>query len=229
MARYRIRLGVVGAGGIARAEHLPRFRRIDGVEITGVANSSLESTRAVAAAEAIPHAFGDWRELLADPGIDAVLVATRPDLHAPVTIAALEAGKDVLVEARMADTLDAARAMRAAALAAGDRVAYVVPSSFSLWADRTIIRLLENGAPGTLRHVRVAWDAAASVTRSEWWRWSRRVSGVNVMALGIVLEALLRWLGPMTAVQASSRILLPRKPGPTGEIDTDVADDLLVT
>ncbi len=229
MARDRIRLGVVGAGGIARAEHLPRFRRIDGVEIVGVANSSLASTRAVAAAEGIPLAFGDWRELVADPGVDAVLVATRPDLHAPVTIAALEAGKDALVEARMADTLHAARAMRAAALAAGDRVAYLVPSSFSLWADRTIIRLLENGAIGTLRHVRVAWDAAASVTPSEWWRWSRRVSGVNVMALGIVLEAMLRWLGPMTAVQAGSRILMPRKPGPTGEIDADVADDLLVT
>src|SRR5262245_19855335 len=148
MARYRIRLGVVGAGGIARAEHLPRFRRIDGVEITGVANSSLESTRAVAAAEAIPHAFGDWRELLADPGIDAVLVATRPDLHAPVTIAALEAGKDVLVEARLADTLDAARGMLAAARARPEHVAFAVPSSFSLWADRTIIRQLGGGSIG---------------------------------------------------------------------------------
>ena len=229
MAREHLRLGVVGAGGIARAEHLPRFRQIDGVDIVGVANSSPESSRSVAAAERIPRAFGDWRELVADPAIDAVLVATRPDLHAPVTIAALEAGKDVLVEARMADTLDAARAMRAAARAAPNCVGYVVPSSFSLWADRTIIRILEGGALGAPRHVRVTWDAAGSVAASEWWRWTRRVSGVNVMALGIVLEAMIRWLGPVTAVQATSRILEPRKPGPTGDVETDVADDLLVT
>ncbi len=228
MSTDHIRLGVVGAGGIARAEHLPRFRRIDGVEIVGVANSSPESTRAVAAAERIPRAYRDWHELVSDPSIDAVLVATRPDLHAPVTIAALEAGKDVLVEARLADTLDAARGMLAAAQGRPERAAFVVPSSFSMWADRTIVRQLAGGSIGPLRQARVAWDAAGTVAPSEWWRWSRRVSGVNVMALGIVLEAMIRWLGPVTAVLASSRILMPIKPSPSGDIETDVADHMMV-
>jgi predicted dehydrogenase len=229
MSTDHIRLGVVGAGAIARAEHLPRFRGIEGVEIVGVANSSAESTRAVASAERIATAYGDWHELVDDRSIDAVLVATRPDLHAPVTVAALEAGKHVLVEARMADTLAAARRMVAAAAARPERVAALVPSSFSLWADRTIIRRLGDGSIGALRHARVAWDASGSVAPSEWWRWSRRVSGVNVMALGIVLEAMIRWLGPVTAVQTSARILMPRKPGPGGDIDADVADHILVT
>jgi predicted dehydrogenase len=224
----RLRLGVVGAGGIARTEHLPRLRRIPGVEIVGVANSTPDSSLAVAAAEGIPRAYASWRELLDDAAIDAVLVATRPNLHAPVTIGALEAGKHVLTEARMAATLEQAKAMLAASRARPDRIALLVPASFSAWADRTIARLVQERAVGTLRHVRVLWDASASVAPSEWWRWQRAWSGVNVMALGILFESMARWLGPVTAVQATSRIIEPRKPGPQGPIEADIPDHLLV-
>jgi predicted dehydrogenase len=223
-----VRLGVVGAGGIARAEHLPRFRRIDGLNIVGVANRTAESSAAVAAAEAIPRAYDSWQELVADRSIDAVLVATRPDQHAAVTIAALGAGKHVLTEARMAATLDDASAMLAAASSHPDLVAMLVPASFADWADRTIRRLLTESVVGPVRHVRVQWDAAGSVAPSEFWRWQRAWSGVNVMALGILVEVLQRWLGDATAASATSRILRPRKPGPDGEVDTDIADHLLV-
>src|SRR5262249_62307277 len=120
--------------------------------------------------------------------------------------------------ARMADTLKAARAMLAAAQASPDHVGLLVPSSFSLWADRTIVRLLAAGSIGTLRHARVAWDAAGTVAPSEWWRWQRRVRGVNVMAMGILLESMSRWLGPVTSVEASCRILPPRNPRPDRHI-----------
>jgi predicted dehydrogenase len=221
-------VGVVGAGGIARKEHLPRFRRIGGVEIAGVANSTLASSRGVAAAEGIPRAYASWQELVADPPIDAVLVATRPDQHAAPTIAALDAGKHVLTEARMAATLDDARSMQLAATAHPDLVAMLVPASFSHWADRTLQRVLADGVVGRLRHVRVLWDASGSVAPSEYWRWQRASSGVNVMALGIVVEAMQRWLGDATAAVATSRILEPRKPGRDGDVDTDIADHLLV-
>ncbi len=223
-----LRLGIVGAGAIARAEHLPRFRAIDGVELAAVANRSAESTRRVAAEEGIPRTFDRWQDLVADDGIDAVLVATWPDVHAPVTVAALEAGKHVLTEARMASTLEDARAMAAAAAAHPDHVAMVVPASFSLWADRTLARLVGERAIGTLRHVRVLWDAGGSVAPSEHWRWQRAHSGVNVMALGILAEAMARWLGPAIAVQATGRILQPSKPGPSGPVVGDVIDHLLV-
>ena len=223
-----LRLGIVGAGGIARAEHLPRFRAIDGVELAGVVNRSPDSTRRVAAEEGIPRTFASWQELVADDAIDAVLVATWPDQHAAVTIAALEAGKHVLTEARMAATLADAQAMLAAANAHPDRVAMVVPASFSLWADRTIRRLVDERAVGRIRHLRVLWDGSGSIAPSEHWRWLRRFSGVNVMALGILVEATARWLGPAVAVQATGGIVRPRKPGPDGDIDTDVLDHLVV-
>jgi predicted dehydrogenase len=223
-----LRLGVVGAGGIARAEHLPRFRAIDGVELAAVANRTPESTRRVAAEEAIPRTFDRWQDLVTDEAIDAVLVATWPDQHAAVTIAALDAGKHVLTEARMAATLEDAHAMQRAAAAHPDLVAMVVPASFSLWADRTIRRTLDDGAIGRARHVRVLWDGSGSIAPSEHWRWLRRFSGVNVMALGILVESMARWLGFALSVQATGAIVQPSKPGPSGAVDTDVIDHLLI-
>ena len=97
-----IRIGIVGAGRIVRAEHLPRFRAIEGVEIVALANSSPGSSQRAAADLRIERTFDDWRALVRDAGVDAVLVGAWPYLHAPVAIAALAAGKHVLTEARMA-------------------------------------------------------------------------------------------------------------------------------
>ncbi|MBA2700773.1 MAG: Gfo/Idh/MocA family oxidoreductase, partial [Chloroflexi bacterium] len=164
-----IRIGIVGAGRIVRAEHVPRFRAIEGVSLVGVANHSAASSRRAAEELGLERTYDDWRELVADPGLDAVLVGAWPILHAPVTIAALDASKHVLTEARMAATTKDARVMLAAARRNPDRVAMVVPASFSLWADATIRRLLGDGAIGRVRHVRVDWDASAPGEAADFW------------------------------------------------------------
>jgi len=222
-----IRIGIVGAGGIVRSEHIPRFRAIDGVAIVAVANRTPASSSRAAAELGIGRSFDDWHVLVADPGIDAVLVGAWPYLHAPVTIEALEAGKHVLTEARMAATGEAARAMLRASRARPDLVAMVVPASFSLWADATIARLLASGAIGRLGHARVAWDASGPDDPAEAWRWQRRYSGENVMALGILYEAMARWFGPATGVTAVTRSGRPIRPGPDGDIEVDIPDHAL--
>jgi predicted dehydrogenase len=224
-----IRIGIVGAGGIVRAEHVPRFRAIEGVELVAVANRSAESSRRAAQELGIPRAADDWRSLVEDPGVDAVLVGAWPYLHAPVTIGALEAGKHVLTEARMAATADDARAMLRASLARPALVAMVVPASFSLWADATIIRLVQGGSIGRVRHVRVGWDASGPGDPSQFWRSQRRYSGQNIMALGIAYEAMARWLGEARSVGAVTRITEPFRPGPSGPVRADVPDHVLAT
>lgn len=222
-----IRIGIVGAGGIVRTEHVPRFRAIDGVGLVAVANRTPASSDRAADELGIGRSFHDWHALVADPEIDAVLVGAWPYLHAPVVIAALEAGKHVLTEARMAASGAEARAMLRASQARPDLVAMVVPASFSLWADATIERLLASGAIGRLRHVRVAWDASGPADPGEAWRWQRRYSGENVMALGILYEALARWLGRATAVTAVTRLGEPLRRGPDGPVEVDVPDHVL--
>lgn len=222
-----IRIGIVGAGRIVRSEHIPRFRAIDGVELVAVANRTAASSQRAAAELGIPRPFDDWPALVADPAIDAVLVGAWPALHAPVSIAALEAGKHVLTEARMAATGADARRMLDAARRNPHLVAMVVPASFSLWADGTIVRLLADGAIGRVRHVRATWDSSGPTDPGDVWRWRRRDSGENVMALGILYEAMARWLGPATAVTALTSVGLDPKPGPDGPIEADVPDHVL--
>ena len=222
-----IRLGIVGAGKIVRAEHVPRFRAIPDVDLVAVANRTPASSERAAAELGMERWMADWHALVQDPGVDAILVGAWPYLHAPVTVAALEAGKHVLTEARMAATGADAREMLRASLAHPDLVAMVVPSSFSLWADTTIRRLLVNGAVGRLRHVRVAWQSGGPDEPGEGWRWQRRFSGENVMALGIVYEAMARWLGAATAVTAVTRLGQRQEAGSAAGDEVDVPDHVL--
>jgi predicted dehydrogenase len=129
----------------------------------------------------------------------------------------------------MAATGADARGMLRASLAHPDLVAMVVPSSFSLWADATIRRLLADGAVGRLRHVRVVWHSSGPDEPGEGWRWQRRFSGENVMALGIVYEAMARWLGAATAVTAVTRLGHARMAGSAPGDEVDVADHVLAT
>ena len=225
-----IRVGLVGAGGIVRSSHLPRLRAIEGVDVAGVVARSPDSTRRAAGELAIPTSYPTWQALVADPAIDAVVIATWPYLHAPVTIAALEAGRHVLCEGRMAMDADEARAMLAASLARPDRVAMVVPGPFSFFADATVVRLLREGAIGTPRTFRATWAGAISAPGGDQWRRERRFSGNNVMTLGILYESVARWLGQAERVGAELVNYAPSQPGPDGSaIPADIADHAIVT
>jgi len=223
-----LRIGIAGAGKIVASEHAPRFRAIPGVELVAVANQTPESSRRAAERLGIGRTYGSWSELIEDDEVDAVLVGTWPYLHAPIAIAALYAGKHVLTEARMATDGEAAAAMADAALDNPSLVAMVVPASFSLWADRAIGRILGDGTIGRLLAVRVTWDGGSGTDPGEWWRWQRRYSGNNVMALGILYEAMARWLGHAEWVTAEAQVVTPRKPAPGGVlVPTDVPDHLV--
>jgi predicted dehydrogenase len=212
----RIGIGMVGAGQIARDRHVPGFKRIPGVELVAVVNSSAESTRRAAEEHGFQRTYSHWRDLLSDTDVDAVVIGTWPYLHAPITLAALDAGKHVLTQARMAMDGEQARRMLAASLAHPELVAMVVPSPSSLWADRTIERLLREGAVGELRSVHVLWSESPPSGSRLHWRQQVELSGSNVMSLGIVYEAMARWLGQAVAVQAASHVFEPVKERPDG-------------
>ena len=102
MGLRELRIGIVGAGRVARERHIPGFRALDKVRIVGVCNQHRESTVRVAREFDIPKIIEDWEHLIDDPEVDAVVIATRPSLHCPITLAALDAGKHVLTQSRMA-------------------------------------------------------------------------------------------------------------------------------
>lgn len=216
-----LRVGIVGAGENTRTKHIPLLRAIDGVEIAAVANRSRTSAERAAREFGIPLVFDRWEDLVVAPGIDAVVIGTWPNLHAPVTVAALDAGKHVLCEARMAMDLDDARQMCAASARHPELVAQIVPSPFTLHVDRTIARLLREGFVGRLlaAEVHVLNGAFADPSAPLHWRQDTARSGVNIMGLGIWYEALMRWIGTAEQVYAQGVVAVPeRRDAETGAL-----------
>lgn len=103
--RDAVRLGVVGAGSFARSVLLPVLRKLGSrVDLRGVAAASGPSAQQTASRFAFAYAAADWRNVVEDSAIDAVVVATRHDLHAAIAVAALKHGKAVFLEKPMALT-----------------------------------------------------------------------------------------------------------------------------
>jgi predicted dehydrogenase len=200
-----IRVGVIGAGGNTRARHIPGLQALPGVEIVAVANRTPQSGQRVAGEFNIPQVARDWRAIIEDDAIDAICIGTWPNLHATLTVAALDAGKHVLCEARMARNAFEARTMFDAARRNPSKIAQIVPAPRTLAFDQTIIEMIGAGHIGEL----IAVDAriAANSVFPNWdslphWRHDRDLSGNNIMSMGIWYETIMRWVGPARTVFA---------------------------
>jgi predicted dehydrogenase len=204
MSRRTLRIGLIGAGGNTRARHIPGLRALPDVEIVAVCNRRPASTAAVAAEYSIPRIAERWQDIIADHEIDAVVIGTWPYLHCAITLAALEAGKHVLTEARMAMNAAEAHRMLAAARRHPDRITQIVPSPFGLKGHAVMKELIAEGFLGELREVFVyslsaaLADPAAPLS----WRQDTTLSGFNMLTLGILHETLSRWVPPPVSVLA---------------------------
>ena len=205
-----IRVGVVGAGGNTRLHHIPKLKKIEGVEIATVANRSRASSERVAQEFGIPRVHDHWQDLVNDPGIDAVVIGTWPYMHCPITLAALDAGKHVLTEARIAMNAAEARQMLAASRSRPHLVTQVVPGPATFPADPMVMHLLADGYIGELQSVDLHIPAGfLNRDAPMHWRMDREYSGMNIMTMGIWYECLSRWVGPATAVMARTRVAVP--------------------
>ncbi|MEQ1645146.1 MAG: Gfo/Idh/MocA family oxidoreductase [Pyrinomonadaceae bacterium] len=101
-----VKWGLIGAGDIARKRIAPAMRDLSNCELVSVSRSRAELAEEFAKEFGASKWFGDWRELIADPEIDAVYIATPVFLHAEQTIAAAQAGKHILCEKPMALNVD---------------------------------------------------------------------------------------------------------------------------
>ena len=147
-----IRVGIIGAGGIALNFHLPELAAIKGVTIAALANRRLERARRLAAKFDVPRITSDYRDLLSDPAIDAVVVATYHPTHASIACEALRAGKHVLVQKPLATTREDAAKLLAVSRRS-KAVSFALPYLHTPAALATR-RLVWDGAVGHVHTVR---------------------------------------------------------------------------
>jgi predicted dehydrogenase len=94
----KIRVGWIGAGGFSRAKLLPALRKVENLELVGLANATGVSANRVGKSVGFQYCTTDASAILRDPNIEAVFIATRHNLHGPMVQEALENGKHVFVE-----------------------------------------------------------------------------------------------------------------------------------
>src|SRR5215207_6202500 len=141
MAGERVGIGFIGAGGIAKQRHLPGLQKVPGVEFVSVANRRRESAEQVAGEWGFKSVRDDWRQVLDDPAVDAVFIATPPYLHKEATLAALKAGKHVFCQARMAMNYADAKEMYDASQKS-DRTTALCVAPHYLNGQRVVQRLI---------------------------------------------------------------------------------------
>ena len=228
MANEPIRVAVIGAGAIARSRHIPGLQAVEGVMVVAVCNRSEESGRRTADEFGIDRVVTDPEAIFADGDIDVVCIGTWPYRHREYTLRALEAGKHVLCEARMAMNASEARDMLAASQAHPDLTTQVVPGLFDADEWRTIRRLVATGELGDIREVHVTGLNANALNDAQLhWREQRRYSGTNTMFLGIMAEVLNRWMGPVERVIADAGTFIISRDDPAGgDGAIDIPDSL---
>ncbi|QQO36588.1 bi-domain-containing oxidoreductase [Bradyrhizobium diazoefficiens] len=110
----RIKIAVVGAGSFAQGMHLPNLKKLgDKFDLRSVVSRTGLSARTAAERFGFSTASTDFQAVLDDPQVDLVLIATRHDLHAEMTLAALKAGKHVFVEKPLSMTEEGLDAIEA--------------------------------------------------------------------------------------------------------------------
>ncbi|HKX01272.1 MAG TPA: Gfo/Idh/MocA family oxidoreductase [Methylomirabilota bacterium] len=218
MSDKPIRVGFVGAGANTRKHHLPKLKAQPGVELVAVANRSKESGDRVAREFGIGRVHDDWQEIVEASDIDAVCIGTWPYMHSVMSIAALERGKHVLCEARMAMNAPEGRRMLEASRKAPHLIAQLVPAPHTLEVDTTIQTLLGEGFVGEVLAVELNTSAGRFVEPDApmHWRQDISLSGHNILNMGIWYEAMMRWLGPAHRVTAMSKVAVPHRKDATG-------------
>jgi predicted dehydrogenase len=201
---------------------VPTFREA-GTSVTAIAGHNRERTREVAAELGV-RAYDHWREVVASPDVDLVSIVTPPSEHREMALAALEAGKHVLLEKPTALNAAEAEELVAAARKHADRLALIdhelrfLPS----WREARA-RMSEIG---DIRYAEVRYSSPARGDRKrEWNWWSDASRGGGVWgAVGSHFVDALRYFGmEIESAQATMRSTIETRP--FGETTRTVTSD----
>lgn len=199
-----MRVGVIGIG-FGQQVHVPAFRAVPGCEVVALGASNFERAARVAEKLGITRAYGNWRELVEDPAIEAISIATPPALQAEIALAALANGKHVFCEKPLAG--DSATAQRLAEAASQAGTANMVDFEFPEIAEwQQAKALIDSGDLGKLRHAALAWNVEtyANKLQLESWKTSMGAGGGTLYSFVSHSFYYLEWLlGPISRLSAS--------------------------
>jgi len=158
----KINVAVIGCGTIANAAHIPSYIKNEKAEILYFCDIIPERAEGAVKKYKCGKAITDYREALNDPAIDAISVCTPNNMHAQISIDALNAGKQVLCEKPSARTYAEAQKMQEAQAKTGNMLSIGVVNRFNAGVNK-MKELIDDGELGEIYHVYVSFRAQRSI------------------------------------------------------------------
>lgn len=171
-----IKVGLIGCGRVAAERHLPALRHLRDARVVALADTDAARMRAVADRLGVEHRFGDHRALLDHADVDAVGILTPTQSHVEISLAALDAGKHVLVEKPLA--LNRAECDRLMERSSDSPCKVVV--GFNLRWHRLVRRaraFVETGALGRIKAIRSVYTHHRSGEDAPAWHRKTELGG----------------------------------------------------
>jgi predicted dehydrogenase len=180
-----LRIGVVGCGRVTKDLHLPALRRLPEVGVGALADVDPERLEAVATQFGIAHRHTDYRALLDDPSIEAVAVCVPAQFHTEVALAALDAGKHILVEKPLALSLEDCTRVAERSTQAGRKAAMGLNLRFHPFVQHAR-EMIMGGSLGSVDSMRTVWTSGYQFrATTPAWRTSRATGGGALLEIGI--------------------------------------------
>lgn len=212
----KLKVGVAGVGQIAKVLHLPEYGDSPDVELFAMYNGDLSFCKeAIAKYEPQGVKFYDDLDAFLASGVQAISVCERNNLHAPVSIKALEAGVHVLCEKPMALTLDEARTMIETAERVG-KVLMIDQSQRYSGPHKKAREILQSGVLGKIYHIQTtfAHPGPEGWSANSAWFFNKSISGFGPLAdLGVHKCDLVRFLTGLEPTRIIAQKATLEKPG----------------
>ncbi len=221
----KLRVGVIGTG-FGQQVQIPAFRAHPRVELVAIASGRPGKARAIADSFGIRHAFDDYGRLV-KADLDLVSITTPPDLHHPMTMIALAAGRHVLCEKPMA--LSTPQAVEMLDEAERRKVIHLIDHELRFNPTRRKIKsLVADGFIGRPQHALITSAGTRAGPARPWTWWSDATRGGGILgAFGSHQIDLLRyWLGEIEAATGTvATYVRTRRVPETEELRPVTADD----
>ncbi|AWT59487.1 MAG: Myo-inositol 2-dehydrogenase [Candidatus Moanabacter tarae] len=214
MPKDKIRIGVIGAGGIFRTRHFPGLAKVKDAEVVAICNRSVASGRKISKEFGIePDLMTDPYALIARDDIDAVMIGTWPYKHCEYVLKSLDAGKHTWVQARMAMNLREAREMYSKSEETG-LAAQICQPPHAMKGDYYMRRLIADGYVGDITNIviRSMTPALLNPRTPLHWRQISQLSGLNTMSVGMLYEFVNRWCGDTSSLTAQAVTFTKQRP-----------------
>lgn len=214
--------------GFGRKVQIPAFLACENLEIASIASRTLENARATAAECGAGHFTDDWRETVANVGVDLVCITTPPIFHREMALFSIEHGKHVLCEKPMA--MNVAEAEELERAAAGKPLLALIDHELRFQPGRRLAhQMLRDGVIGNIRHVKSTFQAPYRGDPSLPWNWwsDAAVGGGALGAIASHIIDSLHWfLGThISSISCHLQTHIKQRRDSAGEMRSVTSDD----